>query len=128
MPKLTLDDLRQVRERAKATAVLREGGPYRVKVTVHMGTCGIAAGARGIMETLMKAMEEKNVQDVLLSTSGCAGMCSHEPMATVESAGKTPVKYIDLTPERALELFEKHIVGGNPVSEYALAMGSERAI
>jgi NADP-reducing hydrogenase subunit HndB len=128
MPKLSLADLEKIREKAKATAVLREGGPYRVKVTVHMGTCGIAAGAREIMDTFMKSLEEKDIQDVLLTTSGCAGMCSHEPMATVESAGSSPVKYVDLTPEKARTLFAKHIVGGEPVQEYALGSGSERTI
>jgi NADP-reducing hydrogenase subunit HndB len=128
MPRLTIEELKAIRERARATAVLREGGPYRAKVTVHMGTCGIAAGARQIMEVMMRGLEEQGFQDVLLTTSGCAGMCSHEPMATVELAGQPPVKYIDLTPEKARELFDKHVVGGNPVSAYALGTGSERAI
>lgn len=128
MPKLTLSDLEKVREKAKSTAILREGGPYRVKVTVHMGTCGIAAGARDIMETMMRALEEKDVRDVLLTTSGCAGMCSREPMATVEYAGRTPVKYGDLTPEKTRRLFDEHVIGGEPVQEYALVAGSERTI
>jgi NADP-reducing hydrogenase subunit HndB len=128
MPKLTIDELRAIREKARALTVLREGGPYRAKVTVHMGTCGIAAGARQIMEVMMKGLEERGIHDVLLTTSGCAGMCSHEPMATVELAGKSPVKYIDLTPEKARELFDKHVVEGTPVPAYALATGSERTI
>jgi NADP-reducing hydrogenase subunit HndB len=126
MPKLSLEDLVGLRERTKATAVLREGGPYRAKITVHMGTCGIASGARGIMDALLKELEEKNIHDVLLTTSGCAGMCSHEPMATVEIAGKTPIKYIDLTPEKARAVFEKHVLAGEPIPEYALGAGSER--
>jgi len=128
MPKLSLEDLKNIREKARATTILREGGPYRVKVTVHMGTCGIAAGAREIMSTLMNAIEASSLQDIILTSSGCAGMCSSEPMATVEFAGKTPVKYISLTPEKTREIFKKHIVGGSPVKEYALAAGSERSI
>lgn len=128
MPKLTVDDLKEIREKARLRTVLREGGPYRVKVTVHMGTCGIAAGARDIMEAFLKEIENTKVEDVLLTTSGCAGMCSHEPMATVEFAGKTPIKYIDLTPAKALEVFQKHVVEGTPVLEYALGAGSERTI
>jgi len=126
MPRLSLEDLTKIREKAKATAILREGGPFRAKITVHMGTCGIASGARSIMETLQRALEEKEAFDVLLTTSGCAGMCSHEPMATVEIAGKTPVKYIDLTPDKAKLMFEKHVLGGEPVTEFALGAGSER--
>lgn len=128
MPKLTVEDLKKIREKAKGASLLREGGPYRARVTVHMGTCGIAAGARRIMDTLIQEIERRNIHDISLTNSGCAGLCSHEPMATVEFAGKTPVKYIDLTPEKILEIFEKHIIGGHPVQEYALAFGSERSI
>jgi NADP-reducing hydrogenase subunit HndB len=126
MPKLTLEDLEKIRKKAKESNILREDGPYRVKVTVHMGTCGIASGARKIMETLLTEIQQKNITDVLLSTSGCAGLCSHEPMMTLEFAGKSPVKYIDLTPEKTAEIMEKHIIGGNPVLEYVFAAGSER--
>jgi NADP-reducing hydrogenase subunit HndB len=128
MTKLSLEDLARIREKAKAASFLREGGPYRAKITVHMGTCGIASGARGIMEALLQEMQAKNTLDVLLTTSGCAGMCSHEPMATVEIAGKTPVKYIDLTPEKARLMFEKHILGGEPVTDFAIGAGSERTL
>lgn len=126
MPKLTLDDLEKIRESAKKTTQLREGGDYRAKITVHMGTCGIAAGARGIMNALMKEIEEKEIQDVLVTNSGCAGLCSREPMATVEIADKPPVKYVDLTPAKIKEILEKHVLGGTIVEEYALGIGSEK--
>ncbi len=128
MPKLTIEDLKKIREQAKGKRLLREGGPYRAKVTVHMGTCGIAAGAREIMAALIKEIDEKNVKDVNLTNSGCAGLCSHEPMITVELVGKTPVKYIDLNPDKTKEIFSKHIMSGQPVEEYALGFGSERSI
>jgi len=127
MSKLTIEDLQKIREKSKG-GILSEDGPYKAKVTVHMGTCGIAAGARHIMSALMKELEDKDVNDVFLTTSGCAGLCSHEPMATIEFAGKIPVKYIDLTPEKVKAIFERHIMGKEPVMEYALAVGSERAI
>jgi len=126
MPKLTLDDLEKIREKARKTTMLREGGDYQAKITVHMGTCGIAAGARQIMNSLMKAIEEKDIRDVLITSSGCAGLCSREPMATVEIAGKAPVKYVDLTPARIKEILEKHVLGGKIVEEYALGIGSEK--
>lgn len=128
MPKLKLEDLAKIKEKAIKTTTLREGGPYKTKITVHMGTCGIAAGARGILDTLMKELEERESQDIYLTTSGCAGLCSREPMITVESAGQAPIKYIELTPERTKEIFKKHIIGGNVVKDYALAVGSERAV
>ncbi len=128
MPKLTVSDLEKLREAAKSTAILREGGPYRAKITVHMGTCGIAAGAREIMDTFLRLLNEHKMADVLLTTSGCAGMCSREPMATVELSGHSPVKYVDLTPEKVKVLFDRHILSGEPVPDYALGLGSERTL
>lgn len=125
MPKLTLEDLEKIRERARKATILREGAG-RAKITVHMGTCGIAAGARKIMRALMDEVEKRGVEDVILTTSGCAGLCSHEPMMTVQLVGKPPVKYIDLTEEKAREIFEKHVMKGEIVKEYALALGSEK--
>jgi NADP-reducing hydrogenase subunit HndB len=120
MPKLTLKDLEKKREEAKRTVILREGGPYRAKVTVHMGTCGIAAGARKVMNALLKEIEERDARDVFVANSGCAGLCSREPMATVEIAGKAPVKYVDLDEEKMERIFEEHVLGGKIVQEYAL--------
>ncbi len=91
-----------------------------------MGTCGIAAGARSIMNTFMAEIEEKDVRDVLLTNSGCAGLCSQEPMITVELQGKAPVKYTNLSSEKAKEVFDKHVIGGQIVQEYALGIGSEK--
>ena len=125
MTKLTVEDLRKIRKRVQKTTRLREGAG-RAKVTVHMGTCGIAAGARTIMDTLLKIMEEHKVSEVILTTSGCAGLCSREPMVTVELAGEAPVKYVDLTENKIRKVFTEHVMGGSIVTEYALAMGSER--
>jgi NADP-reducing hydrogenase subunit HndB len=126
MPKLNLEDLEKLREQARKTTHLREGGKYRAKITVHMGTCGIAAGARAIMNALIKEMEDRDMRYVLLSNSGCAGLCSHEPMVTVEIQGKPPVKYIDLNEKKIKEIFEKHILGGTILKDYALGIGSEK--
>ncbi len=128
MPKLTIDELIKIREKAKGDRILSNDGPYSAKVTVHMGTCGIAAGARKIMEALIEEIEKKGVKDIYLTTSGCAGLCSHEPMITVELANSIPVKYIDLTQEKVVEIFNKHLIDHHPVMEYALAAGSERSI
>jgi NADP-reducing hydrogenase subunit HndB len=124
--KLKLGDLAKMRDEAKAMVALRDG-KGRAKITVHMGTCGIASGARDIMNTFLKEIETGNVTDVMLSTSGCAGLCSREPMATVELLGEPPVKYADLTPEKAQKIFKEHVMDGKIVTEYALGVGSERA-
>jgi NADP-reducing hydrogenase subunit HndB len=82
MAKLKIEDLLKIKEKHRDAFTLREGG-YRVKVTVHMGTCGIAAGARSVMSVLLDEIEKSSVNDVIATTSGCAGLCSREPMATV---------------------------------------------
>jgi NADP-reducing hydrogenase subunit HndB len=124
MAKLTVDDLKRIKEEVRSSTVLREGG-FRAKVNIHMGTCGIAAGARKLMAVVLKEIEGKNIKDVMVTTSGCAGLCSREPMATVEILGKPPVKYCDLNEERMKEIFDKHVLNGETVEAYALARGSE---
>jgi NADP-reducing hydrogenase subunit HndB len=125
MKKLKIGDLEKIREKVRKTAILRQG-KARAKITVHMGTCGIAAGAREILTGLLKEIEKKKIKDVIVTTSGCAGLCSREPMATVEIADRPPVKYVDLTIEKIRKVVAEHIIKGNIVKEYALAVGSER--
>ena len=124
MARLTLNDLKKIKEKQKATFTLREGGS-RAKITVHMGTCGIAAGAREIMTAVMDEIARANVEDVITTTSGCAGLCAREPMVTVEILNKPPVKYGDLNDTKIREIFKEHVMGGNPVDKYALVVGSE---
>jgi NADP-reducing hydrogenase subunit HndB len=122
--KLRIQDLAKIRDKARGLTAIRDGAG-RAKVTIHMGTCGIAAGARGIMDALLDELAKNRVTDVLVSTTGCAGLCNREPMATVEVKGQPPVKYVDLTPDRMRVIFDQHVLGGHIVAEYALAIGSE---
>jgi NADP-reducing hydrogenase subunit HndB len=124
MPKLKLEDLAKIKDKVQSSTALREGG-YRAKITVHMGTCGIASGARKVMQTFMDEMAKRDVKDVILTTSGCAGLCSREPMATVELKDAAPVKYVDLDEEKSRKIFIEHVEGGRVVAACALAMGSE---
>lgn len=125
MAKLRIEDLDKIAEQARRTMTVREGGG-RAKITVHMGTCGIAAGARTIMSAFLHEIEAHNVKDVIITTSGCAGLCSREPMITIELAGQAPVKYVDLTDEKAKKIFREHVLNGKFLPEYALSIGSER--
>jgi len=122
--KLKIQDLARIRDEAKSLMIIRDG-KGRGRVTVHMGTCGIAAGAREIMNALLDELSKCNIKDVIVTTSGCAGLCRREPMATVELKGQAPVKYIDLTPAKIREIVKKHVRGGRLVAAYALAIGSE---
>lgn len=124
MPKLTVEGLKKIKEKHQATTTLREGG-YKAKITVHMGTCGIASGACKVMTALMDEITKKDIKDIIITTSGCAGLCSREPMATVEVIGKAPVKYVDLDSDKISKILNHHVIGGKIVEEYALAIGNE---
>ncbi|MCH7556820.1 MAG: (2Fe-2S) ferredoxin domain-containing protein [Planctomycetes bacterium] len=127
MPKITPDDLDKISQRTKDIIHLRKG-IAQARILVHMGTCGIAAGARTIMTALMEEVDRRNIKDVILTTSSCAGLCSREPMMTVELKDEPAVKYVDITPDKVREILDKHVLGGKIVTEYALSMGSERVL
>ena len=127
MEKLRPEDLDKIVEQMKGVVSLRQGAG-RARVTVHMGTCGIAAGARRIMTEVLRCVEESAAKDVIVTTSGCAGLCSREPMMTVELSGQAPVKYVDLTEEKVKRIFTEHVVRGRIVPELALAIGSEQTL
>lgn len=127
MAKLKIEDLDKIADEVKGKMNIREG-TGKAKITVHLGTCGIAAGGRTIMNTLLDEIEKRNVKDIIVTTSGCAGLCSKEPMMTVELTGQAPVKYIELNANKTKKIFAEHILGGKYVEEYAFAIGSERLL
>jgi len=116
--KLRPEDLDRIRKQMARTMSLRDG-EARAKVTVHMGTCGIAAGARKIMSALLGLQEQSGKEDIIVTTSGCAGLCSREP-------DEAPVKYVDLNEDKTKKIFDEHVLSGHVVEECALAVGSER--
>ena len=116
---LKIEDLQKIKER---TALSLQKGGYRAKINFHMGTCGIAAGAKKLYALIQKKIEENGIQDIKVIHSGCAGLCSQEPMVTIESQGLPPVKYCDLNEEKIQEIFDRHILNGEIVDPYALAI------
>lgn len=124
MVRLNIADLQNVKDENKSTFTLRKGD-YKAKIVVHMGTCGIAAGARNVMTTLMNELALSKKDDALVKTTGCGGLCSREPMAVVELKDQTPVIYGDLNEEKMKEIFREHVMGAKPVEKYALALGGE---
>jgi len=127
MAKILPEDLDKISDKIKRTLHLREG-KARARIIVHMGTCGIAAGARPVMSAFMDEVDKSHLSDVIVTISSCAGLCSREPMVTIELQNELPVKYVDMSPDKAKEVFSRHVVGGNIVTEYALASGSERVL
>jgi NADP-reducing hydrogenase subunit HndB len=125
MGKMTIDELEEIRGRARKKMSLREGEHTR-RVIVHMGTCGIAAGARDVMRELLRAIEETGMEDVAVTSSGCAGLCSKEPMITIEETGKPAVKYCNLDAAAMNMIIKEHLRGGKIAEQYALSQGSEQ--
>ncbi len=114
--------LRRVREEWANGAPGGNGGGAG-RIVVHMGTCGIAAGARDVAEAFSAEIAAAGVAGLAISSSGCAGPCSWEPMATVALSGRPPVLYRDLTREKVKQIVAQHVAGGKAVSEYAVGTG-----
>ena len=117
MPKLkSLQDLRQLREQAQQELTIRQ--TTGTTITVGMGTCGIAAGARETMQAILKEMDERGI-DAHVATVGCIGMCSKEPLVDIDQAGKPRVTYANVHPDMVPRLIEEHLIQGNIVTEWA---------
>ena len=116
----TLEELAQIRDRMKNKVSLREGSG-EIRVVVGMATCGIAAGARPVLNAFVEQVADQNLGDrVTVTQTGCIGMCRFEPIVEVFEGDKERVTYIKVTPEKAKEIVEKHLVGGNPIAEYTI--------
>jgi NADP-reducing hydrogenase subunit HndB len=124
MAKLTIADLKKIKEKVHKEMSLRDGD-RRVKVTVHMGTCGIASGAKEVMDTLLQEIETAGTNDVVVTTSGCMGLCSREPLVTVEVLDQEPIKYEYMNPNKMRQVFKRHILEGEIQTPFVLAKGSE---
>lgn len=124
MAKLKLEDLKKIKDRVTADTSLREGGSI-AKVVVHMGTCGIASGARQVMEALMDEVAASNRRDIIVTTSGCIGLCSEEPLVTVELLGQEAIRYHFMDKNKMRQVFRRHVLEGQIQHEFVLAKGSE---
>ncbi|MGD8262029.1 MAG: (2Fe-2S) ferredoxin domain-containing protein [Desulfobacterales bacterium] len=120
MAKLTIDDLKKIKDQTSKATSLRHGDA-NVKITVHMGTCGIAAGAREVMNALMEEMAEADRQDIRVVASGCMGMCSSEPNVTVERQDAEPIVYQHMDSNRMRQVFKRHVLLGEVQTDFALA-------
>ena len=119
MSKLTADDLERIREKAQNATPSEDG--TKVKITVHMGTCGLAAGAQDVMDVLLEEIELTGRQDIYVMNSGCAGMCSSEPNVTVEVIGSAPLLYQHVDRNKMQQIFKKHVLEGEVQTDFALA-------
>lgn len=116
----TLAELQAIKAKMQNQVSVRTS-TGEIRIVVAMGTCGIAAGARDVLNAFVEAASEKGILDrTIVCQTGCLGKCSCEPVAEVIVKGKENVVYGNLTADRAKEIVEKHVVGGTPVSEYMI--------
>ncbi len=117
----SLAELQAIRDKMKSKVILREGSSD-IRVVVGMATCGIAAGARPVLNAFVEAVNAENLTDkVTVSQTGCIGICQYEPVVEIHEAGKEKITYVKMTPEKVKTVIEKHLKGGNVVSEFTIA-------
>lgn len=117
----SLAELAAIRDKMKDKVVLREGSG-EIRVVVGMATCGIAAGARPVLNAFVEGVSNAGLAEkVTVSQTGCIGVCQYEPVVEIFEAGKEKVTYIKMTPEKAVEVIEKHLKGGNVIQEYTIS-------
>ena len=117
----SLAELQAIKDRMKSKVILREGSGD-VRVVVGMATCGIAAGARPVLNTLVEQVNELGLYEkVTVSQTGCVGLCQLEPIVEIYEPGKEKTTYVKMTAEKAKTVVEKHLKGGNVVKEFTVA-------
>ena len=117
----SLEELKAIREKMQGQIGLRNESSDQTRVIVGMATCGIASGARPVLNALSEAVQSKGLTNVAVTQTGCIGLCQFEPIVEVLEPGKDKVTYVKMTPEKALEVVENHLVRGQVVQKYTIA-------
>lgn len=117
----SLAELAAIKEKMQSKVVLREGSS-ETRVVVGMATCGIAAGARPVLNAFVEEVGAQGLAgSVMVTQTGCIGICQYEPVVEVYEAGKEKITYVKMTPEKAKEVVEKHLKGGKVIDEYTIS-------
>ena len=117
----SLAELQAIKEKMRDKVILREG-VNSIRVVVGMATCGIAAGARPVLNALVEGVNKEGLMDkVTVSQTGCIGICQLEPIVEVFEPGKEKTTYVKMTPEKAARVIEEHLKNGSVVNEYTIA-------
>lgn len=116
----SIEELMALRDAAKAKMTARDDSTEVTRIVVGMATCGIAAGARPVMNKFSEEIAKRNLSHVTVSQTGCIGMCQYEPIVEVLESGKEKVTYVNMTAEKAAKVVVEHIVNGKPVAEYTV--------
>jgi NADP-reducing hydrogenase subunit HndB len=116
----TLAELQPIRDKAREKMTIREDNSEATRVIVGMATCGIAAGARPVLNAFVDEVSKRKLGNVVVTQTGCIGMCQFEPIVEVLEPGKEKVTYAKMTPEKVARIVVDHLVNGNPVMEYTI--------
>ncbi|MCR4924765.1 MAG: (2Fe-2S) ferredoxin domain-containing protein [Clostridiales bacterium] len=117
----SLEELMAIRDKTRVKMTVREDNSEVTRVVVGMATCGIAAGARPVLNAFVDEVEKRKLSNVTISQTGCIGMCQYEPIVEVMEPGKDKVTYIKMTADKVARVVADHLVNGNPVMEYTVA-------
>ena len=116
----SIEDLKKIREQIQDKIVVRSGSG-KMRIVVGMATCGISAGARPVLNTLVEELDASDLKDkVIVEQTGCIGICQYEPVIEVYTGEDEKVTYVKMNAEKAKRVFEEHIKGGKPVTEYVI--------
>ena len=118
----SLEELKAIREKMQGQIGMRSEHATDTRVVVGMATCGIASGARPVLNTLVKEVEDRKLKHVIVTQTGCIGLCQYEPIVEVYEPGKEKVTYVKVNEEKAKEIMEQHLVRGQVVDKYLLHM------
>ncbi len=116
----SLAELQAIRDKARGSLNIRENAEAQTRILVGMATCGIAAGAKPVLNAFVEEVAKRELKDVMVTQTGCIGICQYEPVVEVITPGKEKVTYVKMTAEKALRVVNDHIVNGNVVSEYTI--------
>ena len=116
----TLAELQAIRDKAREKMAVRDNNEEATRVVVGMATCGIAAGARPVLSAFTDEVEKRHLNNVIVTQTGCIGMCQLEPIVEVFAPGKEKVTYVKMTPDKVARIVADHLVNGNPVAEYTV--------
>ena len=116
----SLAELRAIRERMEKQIDLRESSDDRIRVVVGMATCGIAAGARPVLNAFLEEVNKRERKNVTVSQTGCIGVCRLEPIVEVYIPGQEKVTYVKMTPDKVASIVSEHLVNGRVVEEYTI--------
>lgn len=117
---MKIEELNAIRDKMKSQITLRAEDPDNTKIIVAMGTCGISAGAREVLTALAEGVAENNIKNVMVSQTGCIGMCQYEPIVEIYEKGKDKVTYVNMNADKAKDVIEKHLIGGQVVADYTI--------